>query len=771
MGKKQNRNDTARSHAGTAEAVGAGSVAIGGDLTKSTINVVYQAAHYVAGPLHQLRGVPPDFIGRQKEIAAVVEQILGCHREGSPAISAICSVDGMAGVGKTELANAAGHVLAKDFPDAQLFVPLGTHSPAPLTSKQAMELCLSWLKPESRAPDDEASLRAAYRNAFHDRRCLLILDDARDDDQIASLLPPAGSATIVTSRQHLACSRLPRLDTLTIAEAAGLLQKICPRLTVGEADELAELCSYLPIALTVAGGYLNKNVAEPVTEFFRKLSGPERLKKLKLGERDVNAVFEASYAALTEAQQEGFRLLSVMTASFDRAAALAVIGGEAENAGETLSELLGWNLLVYDEKGERFRWHDLLREFATNHSVGEALALANRRHANHIVQVAWESDRLYKQGGSGLLQGLALFDRERTHMEAAFNWLLHKDDEESHRLLIALTNGVAHTSDLRFHPHELMRWSEAQSKCARLTGDKTSESHALNNLGLAYKHLSDFHTAIDYYNQSLSIAREINDLRAQANILGNLGVAYKALGETRKSIAFHEQALAIRRQLGDRRGEGADLGNLGLAYAALGETAKAIDYYEHALVIARETRDRRFEGTALGNLGIVHKDRGDFRRALALHEQHMAIAREIGDWRGESNALGNMGTTYAGLDMPRRAIEIYEQRLLIAQAMGDRRAEGGTLGNLGLAYAALREPSMAIEYLEQGLVIARETGDKRGEGSGLWNLANVLWRLGNRNEAINRAEASLAILAAMESPDAAMVRAELATWKSSKAIG
>jgi hypothetical protein len=341
-------------------------VQAGGDINLTVQQIVQQAAHYTPGALHQLRAVPPEFAGREREIAAVVKQILDQPAHGPAAISAICSVDGMAGIGKTELANLAAHALAPRFPDAQLFVSLAAHSSAPRTARQAMEFCLISFDPKDKPPEGDASLRAAYLSAFHDKRCLLLLDDARDDDQIEPLLPPPGCALIVTSRARLACSRLDPLDTLPPAEAAGLLHRLCLRLTEAQTGRLAELCGCLPIALSVAGGHLNKNRSAPVEEFIQRLSGPERLKNLKLGQLDVQAVFVASYAALAPGLQAGFRALAVMTSGFDRAAALAVVGGETGAAATTLDELAGRNLLGYDEKAKRFRWQDLLREFARN---------------------------------------------------------------------------------------------------------------------------------------------------------------------------------------------------------------------------------------------------------------------------------------------------------------------------------------------------------------------------------------------------------------------
>jgi tetratricopeptide (TPR) repeat protein len=61
-----------------------------------------------------------------------------------------------------------------------------------------------------------------------------------------------------------------------------------------------------------------------------------------------------------------------------------------------------------------------------------------------------------------------------------------------------------------------------------------------------------------------------------------LGLAYAALGEPRKAIEFYEQRLTIRREIGDIAGEGTALGNLGNAYADLGEPRRALEYAERA---------------------------------------------------------------------------------------------------------------------------------------------------------------------------------------------
>ncbi|MBL8171651.1 MAG: tetratricopeptide repeat protein, partial [Acidobacteria bacterium] len=233
-----------------------------------------------------------------------------------------------------------------------------------------------------------------------------------------------------------------------------------------------------------------------------------------------------------------------------------------------------------------------------------------------------------------------------------------------------------------------------------------------------------------------------------------------------EQIGWRETALAAAQKLGRKDAQGVHLGNLGIAYESLGQPQRAIEFYEQVLAIARETGDRRGEGQSLNNLGLAYAELGEPRRAIEFCEQSLTIRREIGDRLGEGRTLNNLGIAYKNLGEPQRAIEFYEQALPIRREIGDRRGEGATLGNLGIAYANLGEARRAIEFYEQQLAIAREIGDRRGEATALWNTAEMLKALGDRVQAITSAEAALVIWEQIESPYAAMVREQLAEWRS-----
>jgi len=731
--------------------------------------------------LHQLKTPPQHFTGRAGPLAEICAALSPGNRDniaGSDVIPAqavvISAVNGLPGVGKTALAIMAGYALLDDYPDLQLFLELGAHSAHPLSAEQARDSVLQAVNPTARLPDDEASRWQRYRSLFRDAdsgavlRGLVVLDDAADDAQITRLAPPPGCALLATSRQRLRHGQPLHLDRLPRAEAKLLLRAYTQRPDDAQAGRLAALCGDLPVALKTAGGYLKTYPSTPVAEYLAEL-GEDRLQGLRNDEEpldDVNLVFDASWRRLNEAERRAFAALAVMTADFDRAAGKAVVEStrpEGAAAAKALDRLVNLNLLDYDEERQRFGWHDLLRDYALAHLPADQAEAARLGHAEHFIAVAEQSQALYLQGHEHLLQGLALFDQERAHLEAVFGFL--QSDSHRAKQLLHLVDCVAHTGELRFHPYQRIHWLQAQEVVAQQTGNRQHECNALGNIGNVYYSLGEPSKAIRYYEQVLSISHEIDDQHSVGNALGNLGPAYTALGEPRKAVDYCEQALFFARKISNQHSEGKILGNMGIAYKNLGETHKAIGCHEQNLAIACEIGDRRGEGSALGNLGVAYRDLGEPGKAIGYFEQQLTIADEIGDRRGKASALGNMGNFYSTLDEPSKAIGYHEQHLAIALEIADRRGEGAALGNLGNAYFRLGEPHRAIGYYKQQLAIAHEIGDRRGEGRALWNSALACEALGERAQALPLAQQALAIYEAIEDPNAATVREMLAQWQ------
>ena len=115
---------------------------------------------------------------------------------------------------------------------------------------------------------------------------------------------------------------------------------------------------------------------------------------------------------------------------------------------------------------------------------------------------------------------------------------------------------------------------------AQINKNTEEKAEAYYNLGRAYCFLEDFHRAIEYLKQHLSIAEEVGNRAGSAGCAyGNLGFAYQSLGDSQRAIEYHNRHLRIAKEVGDRAGEGLAYGNLGLAYHSLEEFQQAIEYH------------------------------------------------------------------------------------------------------------------------------------------------------------------------------------------------
>lgn len=584
--------------------------------------------------LHQLPPPPPDFTGREEDLDALRSALT----QGGT--GAIFGLRGSGGVGKTTLALKLAEELASRYPDAQFHLDLKGLDLHPLTAAEAMAHVIRSFYPKESLPENETDLTGFYRSVLFDKRTLLLMDNAASREQVEPLMPPAGSLLLVTSRFHFTLPGIVarNLDEMSQGDARDLLLKLSPRIA-NKSDEIARLCGRLPLALRLAGSALAERLYLSPSKYARRLrEGQERLDP-------VEASINLSYELLSPNQRPLWRMLTVFPGTFAATAAAAVWELESDLAQEALWGLVGCSLVEWEEKEERYRLHDLARQFADGRIEAKERDTAQQRHARHYLRVLRDADDFYLKGGEAVLLALRLFDTEWSNIQAGFTWAASRvrEDDEAAKVCGDYPDAGTHLLNLRQHPRERIRWRETALAAARQRKDKAEEGLHLRNLGLAYADIDETRRAIEFYEQALAIARDMGDRRSEGKALGNLGNAYADLGETRRAIEFHEQVLTITRDIGDRRSEGKALGNLGNDYADLGETRRAIEFYEQRLGIARDIGDRRGEGIALNNLGLAYADLGESGRAIEYYEQCLPIVRELGDRFGEVQARWNLG--------------------------------------------------------------------------------------------------------------------------------
>jgi DNA-binding SARP family transcriptional activator/DNA-binding XRE family transcriptional regulator len=319
------------------------------------------------------------FTGREREHRMLSELLARASPEAGKV--AVAALTGMAGVGKTALAVNWAHQVADRFPDGQLFADLRgfRHLGAPVQPAEVLRGFLTALGvPASRISAGTAERAALYRSTLASRRVLIVLDNARDAEQVRPLLPGAsGCLVLVTSRNRLTGlaaadgAHLLALRSLTDEESYRLLTRTLgtERVTAERAaiDELVALCARLPLALCNAVARAAARPGLPLAMLVAELRDRcGRLDALETGEpaTSVRVVFSLSYAKLTGLAAEMFLMLGMFPgAELTVPAAAALAGLDRSQAQAALARLCDEHLLAEQAPG-RYTCHELLRAYA-----------------------------------------------------------------------------------------------------------------------------------------------------------------------------------------------------------------------------------------------------------------------------------------------------------------------------------------------------------------------------------------------------------------------
>ena len=121
---------------------------------------------------------------------------------------------------------------------------------------------------------------------------------------------------------------------------------------------------------------------------------------------------------------------------------------------------------------------------------------------------------------------------------------------------------------------------------AQTVNNRKAEADRLFEQGQKQYRSNQYYQALQSWEQSLTIYREIGNRRGVVNSLKNLRNAYYKLGNAyyklrdySKAIDYHQQSLAINKAIGNCRGMAASLENQGNAIVFDEESINAINYH------------------------------------------------------------------------------------------------------------------------------------------------------------------------------------------------
>lgn len=647
----------------------------------------------------QLPAAVPHFVGRVKELAMLNE--LPDQAYGTSGTLVITAIGGTAGVGKTALAVHCAHLIADRFPDGQLFVNLrGVGDSPPMTPAEVIRGFLDALQvPLGRIPASPEAQAGLYRSLLAGKRMLVLLDSARDADQVRPLLPGSASCLVVVTSRHqlggLAVTEGAReisLDVFTEEEARDLLAlRLGMQRLVSEPEavrRLTELTARLPLALSIAAaraaGHPSFRLATVAAELGDARS---RLDVLDAGDAasSVRAVFSWSYRSLNGPAARMFRLLGLHPGPDVSASAAASLAGiPLAQARHALSRLTSAHLLAEHAPG-RYAFHDLLREYAAEQARDNEDRTALHRVLDHYLHSARAADRLLDPAREPHPLTVAapqpgVTPEQFGSFDDAMAWF------EAERRVLLASIALAADAQLGTHtwqlPWELTtyfrrrgrreEWAAVQHTAltaVQRIKDAAGQAYALADLGRASVRLGSYADASIQLGQALQLFEEMDDPVGLARCHIEIGRLLRMQTRYREAVDHAEQAMELFRSTGHRTGQAGALNNAGWYFSLLGDHREALIRCQEALALFGELADRDGEGVTSDSLGHIYHQLGQFPEAAARYQHSLELCRQTGDYYNQAHALSQLGSVHKDAGEYAAAREAWQRALVILDGL------------------------------------------------------------------------------------------------------
>ena len=366
--------------------------------------------------------------GRSEELQKVVESI------ESGTISVVL-ISGGPGFGKTTLAKAVAHELAKSENMGKvLFCRLLSKKTFNEAAIEMIHVCGESYTQPPEYPDQwltDWSRQIQMQVTF----VLDNADDILESEQRSPFLAILRKMTelsekkltfVITSRRLFKPRGLPSevvvLSSLPPEQAKKVLISRVRDEEVGKnlsrTEEIVKLCGYVPLALCIVGSLLSDYTEEMLVKDLEK----EPMKLLDDGDESIESVIKTSFDLLSKDEQDALVLMSIFPGSFDSDAAVAVIPkvcSEFENPPVSVLLSLKRSSLVEQPSPRRYQLHPLIRAFGkkicqTNdpHVLVGAAKLACAHFISLLAQNAkifWSKDQCKK--------AIDLFSKDRHNFE------------------------------------------------------------------------------------------------------------------------------------------------------------------------------------------------------------------------------------------------------------------------------------------------------------------------------------------------------------------
>jgi CHAT domain-containing protein len=268
--------------------------------------------------------------------------------------------------------------------------------------------------------------------------------------------------------------------------------------------------------------------------------------------------------------------------------------------------------------------------------------------------------------------------------------------------------------------------------------------YILSDLGAFYLILEDYSKAIDYSEQSITLAEKLKSSDAlpgawpddygRARALQTFADIDLRDGNHTQAIEKLQTSLALYQKLSSERSSynfyiAGDLMALGRVYTAAGDNARALLSLNKALEIVKTLGDPDTMSSLLNSIGVLYTEQEDYAQAKSQFNQSLKIYIAESNQEEIARVLLNLGVVEQREANYDEALALF--KLSLQKAKAAQTVDGQIAANegIGVVLTAKKDFPAALQVLDQSIDLNKDKKDKTRQTELLWRSAQVRYEM------------------------------------------
>lgn len=223
---------------------------------------------------------------------------------------------------------------------------------------------------------------------------------------------------------------------------------------------------------------------------------------------------------------------------------------------------------------------------------------------------------------------------------------------------------------------------------------------------------------------------------ARARLLRILGNANLFINNERQALEYFEQSMTIYRELDLKSGVAAVLHNVAVIRERQNDYSGAVQNYTEAALLFGEDNNSEYLGTVYTRLGNIYNVLGRMDKSLEYHALALNIQEKTNDSLSMAHSYNNLGNVYLGLKDYKTALIFYNKAVVTCRLVEHELLLPTLYNNMGLANEGLEGYSKALEYYRLAIELARKTNNTEVRVSSLMHTGTVYITLNESSRAM-----------------------------------